>query len=177
MVPSPSLPRNLSTFQIDTSDIPADWLKERVERGVVRINNAYFSLAPGTSASSLGIHHSSSQHPPNKDSSRDSAYGFSSGESRITTRESTPEKKSKATKKGGSFEPNNNASSSNGNGQYKSSLSTVASSINQDNNDSRSQSHVNSSGRSSCSEKSIIVPPPTNRYDTKNKEFKREGIK
>lgn len=33
------------------------------------------------------------QHGNNKDSSRDSAYGFSSGESRITTRESTPEKK------------------------------------------------------------------------------------
>lgn len=36
---------------------------------------------------------STTPHATNKDSSRDSAYGFSSGESRITTRESTPEKK------------------------------------------------------------------------------------
>lgn len=147
MVPS-ALPRNLSSIQIDTGDISADWLKERVERGVVRINNAYFSLAPGTSTSSLGIH-----HHPNKDSSRDSAYGFSSGESRITTRESTPEKKAKSPKSapGSSFgATGNNGSCSRG--QYKSSLSTVDSSINQDNS-----SHIDSSGRSSCSEKSI--PP------------------
>ncbi|CAG7638689.1 unnamed protein product [Allacma fusca] len=131
-------PRNLSTIQLDREDLTTDWLKERVERGVVRINNAYFSLAPGTSTSSLGIHH------PNKDSSRDSAYGFSSGESRITTRESTPEKKSRAATKG---------SSEIHNGKYKSSLSTVASSINQD---ISSHSHVDSSGHSSCSEKSIL---------------------
>jgi len=59
----------------------------------------------------------------NKDSSRDSAYGFSSGESKVTTRESTPEKRK--TRKKVHME-------STGRQKYKSNLSTVASSINQE---------------------------------------------
>jgi hypothetical protein len=111
--------------------INSEWLKEKTEKGVVRINNAYFQLGSNVSKSSL----STLGYLNNKDSSRDSAYGFSSGESRITTRESTPEKIGASSRKNGTtgnrsrkwqLEDRGSAS------KYKSSLSTVASSINQD---------------------------------------------
>jgi len=68
----------------------------------------------------------------NKDSSRDSAYGFSSGESRITTRESTPEKNTRM-KSCLSKSPQKDYRLGNKKGgPFKSTLSTVESSINQD---------------------------------------------
>lgn len=57
-------------------------------------SNSIASLVPSSRKSNTGTGnngHTGANN--NKDSSRDSAYGFSSGESRITTRESTPEKK------------------------------------------------------------------------------------
>ncbi|OXA42654.1 uncharacterized protein LOC110859391 isoform X2 [Folsomia candida] len=79
----------------------------------------------------------------NKDSSRDSAYGFSSGESRITTRESTPEKLSNKSHKQSSNAGNKTVTSSSKlkgrssakrssaeRGRHNSALSTVASSLN-----------------------------------------------
>ncbi|ODM93871.1 Spermatogenesis-associated protein 7 [Orchesella cincta] len=60
----------------------------------VRISSSMTSLVPSSSKSTNANGNGSAQVTNNnKDSSRDSAYGFSSGESRITTRESTPEKK------------------------------------------------------------------------------------
>ncbi|CAL8091269.1 unnamed protein product [Orchesella dallaii] len=59
----------------------------------IKISSSMTSLVPSSSKSNANGNGAAQATSNNKDSSRDSAYGFSSGESRITTRESTPEKK------------------------------------------------------------------------------------
>ena len=116
------------TGLLQDQQISSQWLKEKTDKGIVRINNAYFQLGNNVSKSSL----STLGLINNKDSSRDSAYGFSSGESRITTRESTPEKVRASNQVKGIRSKNGSLEERKTTGKYKSSLSTVASSINQD---------------------------------------------
>lgn len=94
--------------------VSSEWLRHERSRGGSNSANKH-EIHPSTSNSTGLVN--------NKDSSRDSAYGFSSGESKITTRESTPEKRKGRNKRSSvdAREP-----------KYKSNLSTVASSINQE---------------------------------------------